>query len=135
LAAMSAVWWIRRAPGRGTRTFGYAPRPGVAVALATGAVTGIVVLGPLRLATYSQERPAALAVTTAAFGPSLVFVHGGWSARLAARLAATGMRLDSIETALRQNTTCAVQRFTDARERGGAQPALDFDRRAAATGP
>jgi hypothetical protein len=131
LAAVAAVWWVRRAPARGTRTFGYAPRPGIAVALAVACVLGVAVLGPLRLSTYRQERPAALALAGAATGLPLVFVHGGWTARLGARLAASGMRLDSVETALRQNTTCAVHRYADARERGAVLPALDFARRAA----
>ncbi|MDA0330205.1 MAG: glycosyltransferase family 39 protein [Gemmatimonadetes bacterium] len=39
---------------------------------------------------------------------ALVFVHGSWPSRVAARLAASGMRRDSIETALRRNDVCAV---------------------------
>jgi hypothetical protein len=131
LAAVAALWWVRRAPASGTRTFGYAPRPGVAVALASAAIVGIAVLGPLRLATYRQDRPAGLVLAGTATGSPLVFVHGAWTARVGARLAAAGVRLDSVETALRQNTSCDVQRYADARERGGALPPLDFVRRAA----
>ena len=43
--------------------------------------------------------------------PAIVFVHGSWSSRIASRLAATGMRRDSIETALRRNGICAVNRY------------------------
>jgi hypothetical protein len=46
------------------------------------------------------------------------------------RLAAVGMRLDSVETALRQNPTCAVQHYADARVKARPLPELDFTRRA-----
>ena len=57
---------------------------------------------------------------------AIVFVHGGWTDRLAARLGAAGMRLDSVETALRQNPTCAVHEFVNAYEQKGNLPPLDF---------
>jgi len=64
--------------------------------------------------------------------PGLIFVHGSWSTRIAARLAAAGMRRDSIETALRRNATCAVDRYTRWRTASGAgpRPEIDFERRA-----
>jgi len=63
--------------------------------------------------------------------PSLVFVHGGWSARIGTRLAARGMRLDSVETALRQNSTCRVHAFMESYANGAkSSVALDFTPRA-----
>ncbi|HEX6693552.1 MAG TPA: hypothetical protein VF035_02495 [Longimicrobiales bacterium] len=44
---------------------------------------------------------------------STVFVHSTWTDRAAMRLAARGWRLDEVEAALRQNSTCAVQRVID----------------------
>jgi hypothetical protein len=40
------------------------------------------------------------------------------------------MRLDSVETAIRQNSTCAVHEYASAREAGSALPALDLSPRA-----
>jgi hypothetical protein len=51
-----------------------------------------------------------------------VFVHGGWTSRIAMRLAAAGMTLDSVETAIRQNPTCHVQEFLD-----GSRTRADLD--------
>jgi hypothetical protein len=63
--------------------------------------------------------------------PALVFVHGGWTARIAMKLAARGMRLDSVETALRQNPTCRVHAFADSFASGSKSSVrLDFKRRA-----
>jgi len=64
--------------------------------------------------------------------PTLLFVHGSWSARVAARLAGAGMRRDSIETALRRNATCAVDRYARWRAATGlgAPPPVDFEPRA-----
>ena len=59
--------------------------------------------------------------------PALVFVHGSWAGRVAARLAATGMRRDSVETALRRNDLCLVHLYARAVETEAAdRPALDF---------
>jgi hypothetical protein len=46
---------------------------------------------------------------------------------MSARLAAAGMRRDSIETALRRNDLCRVQRFVEHREAGAAGPAPPLD--------
>lgn len=59
--------------------------------------------------------------------PALVFVHGSWSSRLAARLAGDGMRRDSIETALRRNDICSVDRYARWRLAGGAGQAPSLD--------
>jgi hypothetical protein len=62
-------------------------------------------------------------------GSALVFVHGSWGERIAARLQGDGMRLDSLETALRRNDTCDVQGYVTARIEQGAPslPPLDFE--------
>jgi predicted outer membrane lipoprotein len=61
-------------------------------------------------------------------GSAIVFVHGSWASRLGARLSVAGMRRDSIETALRRNDICAVDRYVRWRtsDRDGPPPALDF---------
>jgi len=61
---------------------------------------------------------------------AIVFVHGSWASRIAARLGADDMRKDSIETALRRNDVCDVDRY--ARWRAGGeglsdQPPLDLE--------
>jgi hypothetical protein len=62
--------------------------------------------------------------------PVLVFVHGSWSSRVVARLVATGMRRDSVETALRRNALCAVDRYARLRAEGASDlPVLDLDPR------
>jgi hypothetical protein len=45
------------------------------------------------------------------------------------------MRLDSVETALRQNPTCDVQAYVAAVQKGDPLPRLDFERRAVALPP
>jgi hypothetical protein len=60
-------------------------------------------------------------------GPATVFVHGSWSSRITARLAARGMRRDSIETALRRNDICAVDQHARAQPGERAAPGLAFE--------
>jgi hypothetical protein len=43
--------------------------------------------------------------------PALVFVHGSWEDRIAARLAGTGMRVDSIRSAMSHNSTCRLELY------------------------
>lgn len=72
-------------------------------------------LAPQRAAGYSPAPTDVSALRPPAVdGPSLVFVHDAWRARLAMQLAGAGMRLDSVETVLRQNPTCSVQELVDA---------------------
>jgi hypothetical protein len=99
-------------------------------------VAGSLALIPLRAASYrwSPETLARITPPEVPAGePALVFVHGSWEERIAARLQGTGMRLDSIETALRRNDICALQGYVDSRLQAGAAgagpaplPALDF---------
>ena len=88
---------------------------------------------PGRLGSYrwSPDALARIQVPTAADN-TLIFVHGGWSGRLSAELAGHGMRLDSVETAMRRNDACRVQAFlsawseTGTREAAAASVGLDF---------
>lgn len=65
-----------------------------------------------------------------ATGKTIIFVHGSWASRVSAQLAASGMRRDSIETALRRNDLCEVDRYARWRVTpNGTPPSLDFDSR------
>jgi hypothetical protein len=110
----------------------YSPRAFATVTVLATVLFGAVFLVPGRLGAYRLEpQTRALLRAPRVEEPSLVFVHGGWTARIGMRLAAHGMRLDSVETALRQNPTCRVHAFADSFA-GGAKAAvvLDFDARA-----
>ncbi|MGH8437028.1 MAG: hypothetical protein ACRERX_21790 [Pseudomonas sp.] len=87
-------------------------------------------LGSSRLLSYRRDALSATLLRPPEAGNAIVFVHGGWTDRLAARLATAGMRLDSVETALRQNATCAVHEFAEAYEQKRVLPPLDFQPRA-----
>lgn len=100
----------------------YSPR-GLFGAATVASLLAMLPLGPMRLSAYAQS--GALADEIGQLRNALVFVHGSWEERIGMRLAARGMRLDSIETALRQNETCQV----DAYARGLHVP-LDFTPRA-----
>lgn len=71
---------------------------------------------------------AAARLPTPPLLPAVVFVHGSWSSRTAARLVAAGMRRDSVETALRRNDACQVDRYARWRDgdRASPPPALDL---------
>ena len=85
---------------------------------------GVAVVGGLALAPSAILAPTARAPQTTVPAPpsrpAIVFVHGTWASRISAKLADAGMRRDSIETALRRNDVCAVDRY--ARWRGGEAP-------------
>ncbi|RMH16888.1 MAG: hypothetical protein D6701_08205, partial [Gemmatimonadetes bacterium] len=83
--------------------------------LALSLAAGWFALGPRRVLRYAEgaERGGWLTTPPPATGPSLVFVHGSWQARLGARLAALGMREDSVRLALRHTPACQVQTFLD----------------------
>lgn len=103
-------------PDRVRRGFGWA---------AVLSLAGGVALVPGTAAAYRGGSEAAL--PTPPRTPALLFVHGSWGSRLSGRLAAAGMRRDSVETALRRNDVCAVDRYVRWREEPeGAPPPLDF---------
>jgi hypothetical protein len=77
---------------------------------------GILVANRARTYRWSPDTLARITVPSVPEGdPALVFVHGSWSERISARLQASGMRLDSIETALRRNDVCTLHRYAVAR--------------------
>lgn len=105
----------------------YSPRAFATGGVVAAVIGGLVLLAPQRLSGYVQSTPSAPPVTQ----PALIFIHGGWTDRIAMRLAGHGMRLDSVETALRQNSTCAVHHFSLAYASGvAARVQLDFEPRA-----
>lgn len=110
LAAVSAVGVVRRVP-RNWEMRGYSARTGLGVALALAAPVGILYLGPDRLRQYGGNWMTSTRMQLPPVAePALVFVHGGWTSRIGMRLAAAGLRLDSLETVLRLNPTCEVHR-------------------------
>jgi hypothetical protein len=89
-----------------------------------------VLLAPGRARAYrpSAEATASSRPPEPGEAPALVFVHGTWASRVSARLVSAGMRRDSVETALRRNDLCAVDRYARwRRDRTGAPPPLDFE--------
>lgn len=97
-----------------------APRGAVARAGGWAAVltlAGAAALAPGIVSAYRAAPPPTGVLTAAepSADPVLVFVHGSWSSRVAARLAASGMRRDSLETALRRNDLCRVDAYARTR--------------------
>ncbi len=101
-------------------------------------VAGVGFLLPNRLANYRWPPETLSRISTPRLpseDPALVFVHGSWTERISSRLQASGMRLDSIETALRRNDVCALSSYAaDRFSRGGSgsslgpgETALDFE--------
>ncbi len=93
-------------------------------------LAGAAVLAPARALEYRSGAPPAPAVQ-AAGSPAVVFAHGSWASRVSARLAAAGMRRDSVETALRRNDLCTADAYARWREAGAAGEAPPLDLRPA----
>lgn len=109
----------------------YATRLG-AVGVAVARAATVLCVGwaaaigvPQRLGEWARPPEAPLPLPPGT--PALVFVHGSWAGRVAARLDAGGMRRDSIETALRRNDLCRVQEYTRARRDGAPLPRLSLE--------
>ena len=126
LAAVSAVGLVRRIP-RNWEPRGYSPRAALAAGFALAAVAGMLYLGPDRLRQYGGTWMTSSRMDLPKVErPSLVFVHGGWTSRIGMRLAAAGLRLDSLETALRLNSTCDVHEMAQRYPAALPGRALDF---------
>jgi hypothetical protein len=110
----------------------YSPRTFATGMVTAALVFGMVMLVPQRLGSYRPTAEVRGLLTAPDIDePALVFVHGGWSSRVAMKLAGNGMRLDSVETAMRQNPTCTVHQFADSFARGTKSSIrLDFMPRA-----
>ena len=110
---------------RGTRFV-----PSVAgTALVGVAAAAFLVMAPQRVWSYGGEwLPGFRVPLPPAPANSIVFVHGAWEQRIMSRLGSQGVRLDRVETAMRQNPTCLVQRHLAALESpeafGGAKAGL-----------
>jgi hypothetical protein len=131
LTAIAAVGLVRRIP-RDRMLGNYSPRAALSFAFALSWSAGILYLGPQRLASYGGPWMESSRMGLPRTGrPSLVFVHGAWTGRVGMRLVAHGMRVDSLEAALRQNTTCDAHNFalwysTNVADRPPQHPPLDF---------
>jgi len=112
LTAVSAVGLVKQTP---RREFGRnSPRAVLTVAFIVAWAAGIFYLAPSRLRSYGGTWMESVRIKPPQTpSPSLVFVHGAWSGRVVMRLIANGLRLDSLEVGIRQNTTCDFQKFAD----------------------
>jgi hypothetical protein len=110
----------------------YAPRTFATATVLGALVFGAVLLLPERFGSYRlTDDVRGLLKAPRLAEPSLVFVHGGWTSRIGMRMAAHGMRLDSVETAIRQNATCHVHAYADSFASGAKSSVrLDFKARA-----
>lgn len=131
LTAVAAIGLVRLIPA--DKTWGnYSPRGALTLTFALAWLAGLVYLGPQRLASYggAYMESSRIEIPREA-RPSLIFVHGAWEGRVTARLVAHGMRVDSLEAALRQNTTCDSHNYaswfsSSATDRPRQAPPLDF---------
>jgi hypothetical protein len=132
LTAVAAVGLVRLIPSRAQYS-GYSLRAGVGIAFLVAWLAGVFYLGPQRLARYGGSFLASTRIQIPEVSaPSLVFVHGGWSTRIATRLTAHGLRGDSLEAVMALNPTCDVQTFANAYSStphapDGSAPQLSFD--------
>jgi hypothetical protein len=131
LTAIAAVGLVRLVPGE--RAWGnYSPRAALTLTFALSWIAGLLYLGPQRLASYGGAwMESSRLEIPSADGPSLVFVHGGWTGRVVMRLISHGMRVDSVEAAMRQNSTCDSHNYSlwysrPADGRAHDAPPLDF---------
>jgi hypothetical protein len=131
LTAIAAVGLVRLIP-RERMLGNYSPRTAVAITLSLAWCAGIFYLGPQRLASYGGAwmQSSRMEVPRAS-RPLLVFVHGAWPGRIATSLSAHGLRVDSLETVMRQNTTCDAQHFANwyamnPAKRPAEHPPVDF---------
>jgi hypothetical protein len=132
LAAIAAVGLVRLVPAE--RLWGnYSPRAALTLTFALSWIAGLFYLGPQRLASYGGAwmESSRLEIPGGGHQPSLVFVHGGWTGRVVMRLISHGMRVDSVEAAMRQNSTCDSHTYSlwysgSADNRAHDPPPLDF---------
>lgn len=127
LVVMAVTGLIARVPHDWTIASRYSGRSFALGGITASLLLGVFVFTPSRLFSYTPPSDVqALLRAPKLDKPALVFVHGGWSARISARLAGAGMRLDSIETALRQNGTCSVHHFA-LQYAAGQTPTVQLD--------
>jgi hypothetical protein len=108
---------------------GLPPRLRRGVVWAVGlSLAAAAVLAPQKAMAFGGSPVSRVRLVGPGDGPALIFAHGSWSSRVVARLTAAGMRRDSVETAIRRNDLCAVDRYASWRTADGAgvAPTLDF---------
>ena len=123
LVAGAALHMIRALPeAAGGRLTRLVTRTGVAATFALALAAGVGFAAPARLLGYaaSGSESGVMLAAPRVDRPSLVFVHEDWESRLGARLAALGVRVDSVRAALRNNTTCELERLVSALERSAS---------------
>ena len=131
LTAIAAIGLVRLIPTERTWR-NYSPRAVLTLAFALSWIAAVLYLGPQRLAGYGGVWMESSRIEIPRGDrPSLVFVHGAWTGRIAMRLVAHGMRIDSLESAMRQNTTCDSHNYAlwysrSAADRAREAPPLDF---------
>jgi Dolichyl-phosphate-mannose-protein mannosyltransferase len=131
LTAIAAIGLVRLIPTE-RKWRNYSPRAVLTLAFALSWVAGLLYLGPQRLASYGGTWMESSRIEIPRRDrPSLVFVHGAWTGRIAMRLLSHGMRIDSLKAALRQNTTCDAHTYAlwysrPAADRAREAPPLDF---------
>ncbi|MEX1183632.1 MAG: hypothetical protein WEF86_10395 [Gemmatimonadota bacterium] len=114
LFAIGAVSLVSRVP-QDLRVGGFHPRTGAGTALTGALALGLLVLAPQRAFSYGGAYYAVMRTPAPQLErPALVFVHEGWTGRVAMTLAAAQYRLDLVETLLRQNPTCSVHSLATA---------------------
>jgi hypothetical protein len=135
LLAVSAIGLVRALPAEGARF--WVSRSGLAGTFVLAVIASAVYAGPRKLATYANEgaRSGMTISAPAVERASLVFVHGGWLDRVAARLAASGMRVDSIRAALAHNPTCRLELYLDQVEQARAASSASSLRAAGSGAP
>jgi len=131
LVAAAAIGLLRLTPAYLPRAPRWSPKVLAGTVLVASWACAVFWATPARLRDYYRAQSAAPQLARHLPARSLVFVHGSWNTRLAMQLAGSGMRLDSLETLMRQNSTCTVQRWLDAGRQGVA---VTFDRTAPAGG-
>ncbi|HEX2168071.1 MAG TPA: hypothetical protein VHG09_12635, partial [Longimicrobiales bacterium] len=106
LATAAAVGLVRLTPRRWDS---FDAKAALSTAIIGSVVIGLFSGAGQRLSSYGGEWFEIMRLPVPPVeSPALVFVHGGWTGRVAMSLASAGYRLDMIETLMRQNSTCDV---------------------------
>lgn len=138
LVAVAVAGIARSIPDR-AEAGGYSLRRSFLGAALVSFIAAVVYMAPERLIRYSAFMRTSRLPPPVTADSTLVFVHGSWTSRIAMTLASHGMRLDSVETGMRQNSTCAMEQFVQAYASApkilAQLPAADFDPHPARTVP
>lgn len=122
------ILWVMAARALGDGGSPLAPRLRRAVVwVAALSLVGAATALPSRVTSLGGGAAASARLPEPPSRPALVFAHGSWPSRVSARLAASGMRRDSVETALRRNDLCSVEGYAAWRAAAGTAPAPTLD--------